>query len=82
MDYQSQTLRQFDQETLGYQTRFMTPIDQMVSSQPGTIPKLTRSITRVRFWAATVFVYQYSDYCYAHLMRGTSGEETREAKEA
>ena len=82
MDYQSQTLSQADQENLGCQTRFMTSIDQMVSSQPGPIPKLTGSITQVRFWAATVFVYQYSDYCYAHLMRGTSVEETREAKEA
>ena len=54
----------------------------MISAQLGIIPGFTRKITHSRWFEATVFVEQYSDYCYSHLMRGTSYEETLRAKEA
>ena len=60
----------------------MASIDNMVSNQPGIIPQVTGDLIHTRFWATTVFVYYYSDYCYAHLMRGTSSEETLRSKEA
>ena len=54
----------------------MTSIDQMVSSQQGIIPQVTGDITNAKFWAGTVFLDRYSDYCYTHLMMGASDEET------
>ena len=60
----------------------MTSIDQMVFYPPGLIPQSTRAITHTRFWAATIFMDHYSGYFYAHLMRGTSDEETLRTKEA
>ena len=60
----------------------MTSIDHMVYTQPGFIPKVTGALTHERIWSATVFVHHYYDYWYAHLMRGTSSEETLRAKEA
>ena len=54
----------------------------MVSDQPGIIPQFTGDLTHAIFWADTVFVDQYSNYFYAHLMRGTSYEETLHTKEA
>ena len=60
----------------------MTSIDHMVSAQPGIIPQVTGSLNHARFWSATVFLDHYSNYCYAHIMRGNSAEETLRAKEA
>ena len=50
----------------------MTSIYHMVISQPWLVLQVTGSITHARFWTATVFMYHYSDYCYAHIMRGNS----------
>ena len=52
----------------------------MVSDQPDPIPQVTGDLTHARLWAATLFVDNYSKYWYAHLMRGTSGEETHRVK--
>ena len=60
--------------------RSTTLIDQMVSSQPGIIPQVTGDLTYARFWSDTVFFYHYFDYYYAHLIRGTSAEETLQSK--
>ena len=54
----------------------------MVSSQPGIIPQFTGALTHERLWAVTVFADHYYGYCYTHLMRGKSSEETLWAKEA
>ena len=51
-------------------------------AQPGIIPQVSGAINHTRFWATIVFVDDYSKYCYAHLMRGTSAKETVWAKEA
>ena len=63
-------------------TRYMTSIDQMISSQPGIIPQSIGSITHAVLWEATVFVDHYSYYCYSFPISGTSAEETLQAKEA
>ena len=60
----------------------MTSIDHILSAQPGIIIQVIGDLTHTRFWAANVFVDHYSDYCYTHLMRGTSVEKTLGAKEA
>ena len=60
----------------------MASIEQMVSVRPGLIPQVTGALTHARFWAATVLVDHYYEYCYAHLMRVTSSEETLWEKEA
>ena len=60
----------------------MTSIDYMVSAQPGLIPQVTGALTHGRLWAAAVFVYHYSVYCYTQLMRGASAEENLQSKEA
>ena len=46
----------------------MTSIGQMFSDQLGIIPQVTGTITHLVFWAATVFVEHYYDYCYTRLM--------------
>ena len=60
----------------------MTSIDHMVSAQPGIILQFTGDLTHSRLWSSTVFVGHYSYYCYTHLIRVTSSEETLRAKEA
>ena len=54
----------------------------MVYAQPGIIIQVAGALTHAMFWAATVLVYHYSDYCNTHRMRGTSDEETLREKEA
>ena len=62
--------------------RAMTSIDQMVSSHPGIITQVTGDIKQERLWESTVFVDHYYNYCYAHLTRVTSDEETLQDKES
>ena len=59
----------------------MTSIEQMVSAQPGIIRQVTGALTYTIFWSDTIFVDQYYNYCYTHLMRGNSAEETIRSKE-
>ena len=60
----------------------MTSINQMVYDQPGIITQVTGDLTNTRFLTATIFMYHYSNYCYAQLTRGTIDEETLQAKES
>ena len=60
----------------------MTSIDHMVYTQPEMNPQVTGDLTHVRFCKSTIFMDQFSEYCYTHLMRGTSAEETLRSKEA
>ena len=60
----------------------MILIGQMVSSQTGLIHQVTGDITHMRFYAANILMNHHSDYCYTHLMRETSYEETIWSKEA
>ena len=59
----------------------MISIDQMISAQPGLILQVTGALPNKKLWLAMVFVFRYYYYCYAQLMRGTSAEETLNAKE-
>ena len=59
----------------------MTFIDHMVSAQPGLIPQVTGALTQTRFWSDIVSVDHFSDYCCAHLPRGTSAVETFQDEE-
>ena len=45
-------------------------------------PQVTGDLTHVRFWKSTIFTDHLYKYCYTHLMRGTSAEETLRSKEA
>ena len=60
-----------------YQTRpwDMTFINQMVSYQPGLIPKFNGNPTHARFCSATIFVNHYFNYFYYHLTKGNLAEE-------
>ena len=48
--------------------------EQLVSGQPGPIPKIGCHITAARIWVANVFVDQFSDIFYVHLMLSTTQE--------
>ena len=56
--------------------------DQIISAQPGLLPRMEGGHTRARIWAATVFKDHFSDIIYTHLMTSPSLEETIEAKQA
>ena len=55
-------------------------VDQIVSAQPGLIPKMSGFPTNQRLWGCTTFVYHVSDYVYVHLMRYLSLSGTLLAK--
>ena len=59
-----------------------TSVDQLVSTQPGLVPRISGRHTRQRIQAATVFLDHYSDFSYTHLCTSTSQEETLESKTA
>ena len=59
-----------------------TSVDQLISAQPGLVPRISGRHTRQRIQAATVFLDHYSDFSYTHLCTSTSQEETLEAKAA
>ena len=59
-----------------------TAIDHMVSAQPGIISQVTRDLTHMKFWAATIFVDHYSYYRYTKLIRLNLDEKTFWANEA
>ena len=55
-------------------------VDQIVSAQPGLIPKISGFLTSKRLWGATTSVDHVSDYVYVHLMRDLTLDETLLAK--
>ena len=61
VEYQRQTLRRVNPETLGDHTRAMNSINQMVSAQSGLIPQVTGDLNHAIFWEATILVYHYSE---------------------
>ena len=56
--------------------------DQIVSAQPGLVPKEKGQMTRARIWGATVFVDYASRLVKIHIMIDETGESTLEAKNA
>ena len=81
-EYQRNTLKYINQESLRDQTW-----DNDLDWPDGIYPIMSHSL---RNWASKTckilgshyFVDLYYDYCYAHIMGGTSDEETLQAKEA
>ncbi len=59
-----------------------TSVDQLISAQPGLVPRMEGGHTRARIWAATVFKDHFSGLIYTHLMTSPSLEETIAAKQA
>lgn len=57
-------------------------VDILVSQTPGLIAQMSGTITKARYRYACVFVDQYSDFTYVHLMQTQSGDEALEAKRA
>ena len=57
-------------------------IDNMISTQPNITPQYIGSLNHARFWSDNLFVYQYSDYCYIHLIRITLYAEKPHTKGA
>ena len=56
--------------------------DQLISTVPGLIPQVRGILMKAKYTAATKFVDHCTDFKYVHLMTGTTGEETLEAKHA
>ena len=57
-------------------------MDQLVSAQPGLVPRISGRHTKQRIQAVTVFLEHYSDFSYTYLCTTTSQEGTLEAKAA
>ena len=57
-------------------------VEQIVSAQPGIIPKMSGFLTNQRLWGATTFIDDVSNYVYVHLMMDLSITETLLAKSA
>ena len=57
-------------------------VDQIVSTQPVIIPKISGILTSHRFWGCTTFMDHVSHYVYFHPMRELSLSETLLAKDA
>ena len=60
----------------------LVSVDQLMSSHPGIIPRISGRHTRDRISCATCFYDTFSHYSYSHLQRSTTGDETISAKEA
>ncbi len=54
-------------------------IDQMVSTQPESIPEMAGFLTNLRIWGAMIFVDHYSDYELVALMRDLTLDKTQDA---
>ena len=59
-----------------------TSADHLISRQPGLMPQSTGILTHQRFWGAVIFVDHSSDFVHGHLTRGTTSQETLDAKHA
>ena len=55
-------------------------MDQMVSAQPGFIPKMAGFLMNLCIWGAMIFVDHLLDYAYVALMRDLTLDETHLAK--
>lgn len=57
-------------------------VDQMISKQPGLIPRMEGSHTRDRIHTETVYIDHFSKYSYSHLQCSTDSDDTLESKQA
>ena len=57
-------------------------VDQLTSPTPGLMAQMQGILTTERHKCATVFIDQCSRLSYVHVQKGTSAEETLEAKAA
>ena len=55
-------------------------IYQLVSAQPGLIPKISGYLTNMRIWGATVFLDHVSDFTHVAIMRDIALDKTLLAK--
>jgi hypothetical protein len=53
---------------------------QLISAQPGLVPQAEGSLTRVRIWAATVFIDYATDFVHMGLISDETDKVTLEAK--
>ena len=53
-------------------------VDQLVSSTPGLIAQLSGKLTTQRYKYATVYIDHYSCYCFVHMQKTASVQETLE----
>ena len=51
-------------------------MDQIMSAQPGLIPKMSGLLTSRRNWGFTTFCDHVSDFVYVNMMRDFTVEET------
>ena len=59
----------------------LVSVDQLMSSHPNIIPRISGRHTRDRISCATCFYDTFSRYSYSHLQRSTTGDETLSTKE-
>ena len=59
---------------------FLVCTDQLVSSQPGLVPRSSGCLTTSLIWACNVFLDVHAGYCYGYMMRSTSLDQTVAAK--
>lgn len=57
-------------------------VDQLVSRTPGLIAQMSGFLTKERYFHATVFCDNFSDFTYVHIQKHASAEETLSAKVA
>ena len=57
-------------------------VDQLISPTPGLIAQVKGWLTHDRYKAATIFADHFSGLSFVHVSRGTTADETIEAKQA
>ena len=60
----------------------LVSVDQLMSSHPDIIPRISGCHTRDRISCAAYFYDTFSRYSYRHLHPSTTGDETHSTKEA
>ena len=58
----------------------MVSVDQLVSKQPGLIPRIDGKHTLERVTGATVYADNYSGFCYSHLQSSLDTDQTIQSK--
>ena len=72
------TIRKFSDDKPGV----TVSVDQVISANPGLVPRMSGRHTSERLSAVTVFYDHFSKVSYSHLQRSTDGDETLESKQA
>ena len=55
-------------------------IDQLISAQPGLVPQEKGLMTRVKIWAATIYICYVTGYIHVGRMADQSGDSTLQTK--